>query len=419
MSKKNTPEKTRQRTLVFVAMFVGFLGTGVFAGISSFSAHQKNQDFVQLDAEEKISRLPEYLLKDRSLLNNEDSRVRYSTAKALRDLWSKDAIPDLISLLKKEFNSFHYTDTLCAVAEALGELQAKEAVPLLILAIENGAINSDCSCVVEVLGKLQAKEAIPQLTELLKDPNHSVQYSARRALNKLQNISHLIYSGSESTVTLWNGTLSRETFQFIRKQKYAEEEKILELIIALNKSSEIDQYKILNVLIDLDGLNKSQIRAWISKVVKDLEKIDVSSESDLMKKSLAIDIATKIYLKFNQEFKKSKIERLSMHQSRQIRDSQWMLAGSALTAFLFLLVLTLFALRELQIILWKDHMICYFSEEVVGELIALRRELTQAKKPRILIEITLLYVVLTLIWAFYIQINIENLWSPSKNQRRR
>jgi hypothetical protein len=76
-------------------------------------------------------------------------------------------------------------------------------------------------------------------------------------------------------------------------------------------------------------------------------------------------------------------------------------------------------LKELQRITWKDHITCYFPEEVVSELSALRGELTQTKKSTLLIETTLLYVIFTLIWAFYIQINIDNLWLPSKDQRRR
>jgi hypothetical protein len=189
---------------------------------------------------------------------------------------------------------------------------------------------------------------------------------------------------------------------------------IPQLIIALNNSNEIEQYEILKVLILLDGLNESQIRKWMVEMVKKLEELDVSS--DYKKNSLVIDISTQIHLKFDQKFK---IKLTSVNQSRQIRNSQWILTGFALVALLSLFLLTLFSLKELQKILWKDHLTCYFPEEIVGELIALRQELTQAKKSRIIIETTLLYVVFTLIWAFYIQINIDNLWLPSKDQRRR
>jgi hypothetical protein len=114
----------------------------------------------------------------------------------------------------------------------------------------------------------------------------------------------------------------------------------------------------------------------------------------------------------------------------KIRDIVWAftiltsIVTSIICSFLLLLGLLTFNLRLFQIQRLlrngcKGYLGCYFPEEAVGELIALRRELTHTKKSRIVIEITLLYVVFTLIWAFYIQINIENLWLPSKDQRRR
>jgi hypothetical protein len=104
---------------------------------------------------------------------------------------------------------------------------------------------------------------------------------------------------------------------------------------------------------------------------------------------------------------------------RKTREDWWRLTIFASITSLYLLLLALFSLRQLQKVIWKDYLICYFPDEVVGELIAFRRELTEANKSTLSIETRLLYVVFTLIWAFYIQINIENLWLPSKDQRRR
>jgi HEAT repeat protein len=429
MSKKNTPEKTRQRTLAFVAVFVGFLGTSIFAGINVFAAHQKNQDFSQLDAEEKFSRLPEYLLFDRSLLKDKNWDVRNSTAKALGELRSKEAIPELISLLKESLKeSRDYRRYIsCSMEKALNQL---ESMPQSISLIEksNDVFNRDDFCLIE-FGELQAdeelrdllskeamgssamwdaldqttqynrastpliprqpsrlkkvpKEAIPQLTELLTRPNIHMKRSAARALGRMQA-----------------------------------KEAIPELIIEYHKSNGVEQYRMLEALIDLDGLNESHIREVMLKIIKELEGFNDFVDSE--KKSSAIDVSTKIYLKFNQKFKEYRVKSFSINQSRQMRDSQWLLTGSALAISLFLLLLTLFSLRQLHRISWQGHLICYFPREVVGELIAFRGELTQAKKPTILIETTLLYVVFTLIWAFYIQINIDNLWLPSKDQRRR
>jgi hypothetical protein len=191
-------------------------------------------------------------------------------------------------------------------------------------------------------------------------------------------------------------------------------EAVPELTIVLNNSTGVEQYKMLETLIGLDGLNESHAKKWMFKMVEELERLDTFSDPE--RKSLAIDISTQIYLKFNQEHK---VNSSVINQSRRMRDSQWTLTGFALAAFLFLLLLTLFCLKELQRITWKDHITCYFPEEVVSELSALRGELTQTKKSTLLVETTLLYVIFTLIWAFYIQINIDNLWLPSKDQRRR
>jgi hypothetical protein len=189
------------------------------------------------------------------------------------------------------------------------------------------------------------------------------------------------------------------------------------LIIEFNKSNGIEQYKMLEALIILDGLNESQIREAMLKSINELERFDKLLASE--EKSLIIGTSTKLYLKYNQKYKESKIKLPSLNQSRQIRDRQWILTGSASAISLLLLLLTLFSLRQVQRIGWNDHLTCYFPEEVVGELIALRRELTQANQSKLLIETKLLYEIFTLIWGFYIQINIDNLSLPSKDQRRR
>jgi hypothetical protein len=85
--------------------------------------------------------------------------------------------------------------------------------------------------------------------------------------------------------------------------------------------------------------------------------------------------------------------------------------GGASLASLTLLVLLMQRYR-VQGITWAGYMNCCFPEEVVAELLALCEGLTQAKKSPWLIRIILLYQVCTLIWAFYIQINLENLSLP-------
>lgn len=58
-----------------------------------------------------------------------------------------------------------------------------------------------------------------------------------------------------------------------------------------------------------------------------------------------------------------------------------------------------------------------FPEEVVAELNCLRERLTYENKSVLQIRCILFYEVLRLIWAFYIQIKIENLWLPPIDQK--
>jgi HEAT repeats len=355
MNKENIQKKTRQRTLVFVAMFTGFLGTSIFAGINVFAALQKNQDFSQVDAEEKFSRLPEYLLDDLKLLKDKDFNVRNSAIKALGDLRLKKAIPELIVLLR-ESKSKSPSDTVnCATTAALAKLELKEAVSQLISSLKKTkyVIFDYDFCITNALQSFQEENDFPIAMRKTKIPEKAA-------------------------------------------------------IITDSNSYTID---------DMDRLNKYQIIKIISVLINELEKVDILS--DLDQKSLTIDLLTAMYLKSNQKFKGSAVNDFLVNQSRQVRDNQWVLTGFAATASFFSLLLTLFCLQELQRIAWKNHLICYFPDEVVGELIALRRELTKAEKSTLFIETKLFHEVLTLIWAFYIQINIENLWLPSKDQRRR
>jgi hypothetical protein len=419
MSKKNTPEKTLRRTLVFVALFIEFLGTSIFAGINVLAAHQKNQDFSQLDAEEKFSRLPEYFINSRS-------SVKYGAFELYSRLQLKKEGVSGLSLLLKKGPGF-YDPEDCSIDKALVKLKEKKSVPQLIASIqENLIINHDAFCLVTALRVLKSKEEIiPHLVKLAEDSNYDTRRNAVYLLEQIQSkkeISNLIALRETEVIPRLVELLQNQNSHIRGNAAHVlgqlqAKQVIPKLISMLDNSNGIEQYRVLESLVMLDGLNKVQIRKWMVEIIKELESPDMFSTAD--RKSLAIDISIQIYLRFHQEFKESETKLFSIGQSRQIRDAQWTLTGSALAAFLLLLMLTLFSFRELQKIIWQDHLICYFPEEVVGELTALRHELTQANKSPLLVEITLLHVIFTLIWAVYIQINIDNLWLPSKDQRRR
>jgi HEAT repeats len=417
MSKKNTPEKTLQRTLVFVALFIEFLGISIFAGINVFAAHQKNQDFSQLDAEEKFSRLPEYLLKDLSLLKDKNWRVRVSAAKALGDLGSREAISELT----KSLNDSHDDYMKVIVREALDKLHSRNIDDRIIDPIQYLNYGSYSNAKTIIISPVLSSRIILKPKKSFLSEIKMV-YIDSSVFVSLSNLLKQIAVPIEKDVNLTLDSLSYDFIYPFTPVGYelsnSQLKKVIsQLIIKLDASEGFEQYQILEALIVLEGLNESQIREGMLKVIRELEMLDVLSDSE--KKHLAIDVSVKIYLKFNQKLKKATIKSTSIYQSREIRDQQWTLTGYASVTSLFLLLLTLLCLKEMQRIAWKDHLTCYFPEETVGELIALRHELTQAKKPTVLVEAKLLYVIFTLIWAFYIQINIDNLWLPSKDQRRR
>lgn len=75
--------------------------------------------------------------------------------------------------------------------------------------------------------------------------------------------------------------------------------------------------------------------------------------------------------------------------------------------------------RQLQFegISWSGYFKYYFPEEVLAELAALEKKLTKEKKSTYLIRCLLLLQILTLIWAFGVQIKIDNLWLPNRDRR--
>ncbi|NES00493.1 MAG: hypothetical protein F6J86_43060 [Symploca sp. SIO1B1] len=56
-------------------------------------------------------------------------------------------------------------------------------------------------------------------------------------------------------------------------------------------------------------------------------------------------------------------------------------------------------------------------EECIGELEALHQRMKSQQRPLWFIQLRMLQEVVELLWAFYIQINLENLWLPGKNNR--
>ena len=99
---------------------------------------------------------------------------------ALGRLQAKEAISELIALLKDEDREIRLS-----AANSLGQLHAKEAVPELITLLRDKDYEVRQSA-ADVLGQLQAKESIPELIALLRDNEYRVRQSAADVLGQLQ-----------------------------------------------------------------------------------------------------------------------------------------------------------------------------------------------------------------------------------------
>ena len=125
-------------------------------------------------------------------LKDSNANVRAATAKSLGKLNYKESIPNLIETLQDE-------EWVCfSVLEALGDLQATEAVPEIakLLNVESEAL---IYAAIETLGRLRSVEAIEPLMRFLKHASDELKVPVIKSLIQiglppnLQNIcNHLI-----------------------------------------------------------------------------------------------------------------------------------------------------------------------------------------------------------------------------------
>jgi HEAT repeat protein len=182
MIEQEKKQQIRQKVVFLVLLAVGCLGAGGFAVSRGISAYQNNEKFLQVDAEEKFSRQPQYLLSDLAPLKDADSHVRYVETKALSELQAQEAIPQLTLLLKGSDQYVRYF-----AAEASGKLQSKGAIPQLTLLLKE--LDSDVRFSSTLTSSnLQGKEPIPQFMLWLKDANSDVRFRAIHSLGTLREL---------------------------------------------------------------------------------------------------------------------------------------------------------------------------------------------------------------------------------------
>ena len=109
-----------------------------------------------------------------------DPYSRFKVTVALAKLGSKQAIPELLIALEDPEFAFHAT-------EALGELSDKVATPGLLNVLKTGNIYVRESA-AEALGKIGSAEAIPGLLNALQDSEYNVRHVAAWSLGEIGRI---------------------------------------------------------------------------------------------------------------------------------------------------------------------------------------------------------------------------------------
>jgi HEAT repeats len=394
MVGKEQKQKIKKKTLLLVVVTTSFLGASVFAVLSGLSTRQKDQQLAQLIAEEQFSRLPQFLLTDSSLPQDPESLVvRFSAAAILK---AKEAIPKLIALLQDPSDNVRYIaekalrqlnntpDKFTTVSQQLAfyycwadESNRLKPLPCRRRKKISGVISRELISLLpnldkhvrkaKLLGELNAKGGISGLIALLQDPDRYVRSYAAETLGELNA-----------------------------------KEAIPKLILLLQDPNDSMRY------IAAEALGKLNAKDAIPKLIALLQ-----SPNENLRFS-AVRSLTKIYLASNQ---KHSMKITHVEQARLGFNLQLAFTGIAVISSISFLLLMLQQIRYFQGITWSGYWICYFPEEVVQDLADLSDQLAQEGKTTRQIRTRIYAEILTLIWVFYIQVNIENLWLPKGDRR--
>jgi hypothetical protein len=102
---------------------------------------------------------------------------------------------------------------------------------------------------------------------------------------------------------------------------------------------------------------------------------------------------------------------------RNAEDSNQKLILLGVSAFFSLICLLLLLRVRAQISMpLSGQLICFLPEECVAELGVFRQRLQSQHRSEMVIRLILLRCVIELFWAFYIPIQINNLFLPRKNK---
>jgi cation transport ATPase len=103
------------------------------------------------------------------------------------------------------------------------------------------------------------------------------------------------------------------------------------------------------------------------------------------------------------------------HQQKLQQESLFL--GISAVCFIVMLILLLRQRNRISLTL-TGQLICFFPEECIAELEALHKQMGSEQHSIWLIRMIMLQNFLELFLAFYVQINIENLWLPQHRGRK-
>jgi hypothetical protein len=214
------------------------------------------------------------------------------------------------------------------------------------------------------------------------------------------------------TSTIFSINQSKQNVDTVLTSKYLERHQLIIKKRNLSLRQRVNKVEILK----LHGSYKSEIEGrsynksgygliarFKSKMVVNSGFSGSSIDLNLVRITEEIDLKQSEYL----DLKKKQSEHVI---------KQWFLSGM----LLFLLTTTLLSFKRLNYVkwpAWSTYLNCYLPDEVIGELWALHKQLTDSQKTIPQIRNKIFRHVLESIWAFHVQIRIDNLSLPAGKRR--
>lgn len=216
-----------------------------------------------------------YLIK---ALDHDNGRIRLASIILLEQMKDKRAIPEFMRVFKEK-NRKERERT--AVALALGRMEAKEALDLLIEGLSENSTTIKSACIMS-LGMLKEEKAVPYLIKFVKDKEESISKISMRALQSIGDkgipeIEKLIDKGSfeEKLISLEIlGNIKSEKSVEVLKKVLRNDNKYLAISSAYILST-IGEKEGKEIAINLMKDKDPKIRELAVRTLENIEKLGV------------------------------------------------------------------------------------------------------------------------------------------------